>query len=92
MNLKSVPAKCEDVVARAIEEEEVVVHPGKGTINLMNVTAKEIWDQIDGKNSIAEIIEFIQDSYDCGTEEAREDVIALLETLKKRKLIRVENA
>ena len=82
-----------DIVARLIEEELIIVPLTSGIGDLedelftLNETGKVIWDYLDGKHSIADIIELLDQDFEAENGEIEKDVLGLVEELLKRKIL-----
>lgn len=91
--LKKIYHHSEDVVARVIEGELILVPLVAGLGNLENEiyaldeTGKEIWNQIDGKKTVAKIVVNLVKKYSSAEATIGRDVIGLLDELGKRKFI-----
>jgi hypothetical protein len=87
--------KSGDLVARAVGDETVLVPVRYNVGNLDSVytltpVAARVWDFIDGKTTVAEIVGRLCDEYDVTGETAGHDVAELLATLEGASLIRLE--
>ncbi len=95
MKIKSgmVFAPSPDIVARLIEEELIIVPLTSGIGDLedelftLNETGKVIWQYLDGKHTIAEIIDKLNQDFDAQDGEINKDVYGLVEELVKRKIL-----
>ncbi|MFA6011551.1 MAG: PqqD family protein [Desulfobacteraceae bacterium] len=82
----------DDVVARVIAGEKLIV-PVRGNLaDMQNIfTVDEvgsfIWDSINGKRSMEDIVALISDEFDVAESEAAADLREFLESLKKAGLI-----
>jgi coenzyme PQQ biosynthesis protein PqqD len=101
MTIKSgmVFAPSPDIVVRMIEEELIIVPLTSGIGDLedelftLNETGKVIWEYLDGKHTIAEIIDILNQDFDAQDGEIEKDVLGLVEELEKRKiLIEINNS
>ena len=85
--LKSVPQHAPSVVATKTGNEYVLV-PVKNniadmnTIFTLNETGAFIWDHIDGKNTVEDLIASIMKEYETDFRTARADVMAFIEEMK----------
>jgi len=85
--------KDENLVTRCVAGETIIV-PIKNkvgdldSIYTLNEVGTMIWGLIDGKKSLSQIAEEICMTYDVTPEEAREDAVDFITTLKKAGLIR----
>ena len=92
-NLNGVYIPSEDIVAREIEDEIIIV-PLTGGIGDMedelftlNETGKAIWKKLDGKKKLVDLVRELQEEYEATEEEIKQDVIGLTEELLKRKIL-----
>jgi len=82
-----------DVVAREIEGELIIVPLVAGIGDLedelftLNDTGKVIWDRLDGKTSLLEIIEDIKGEYNADSDLIEEDVLGLVGELVRRGIL-----
>ena len=91
--LSKIYAPSEDVVAREIEGEIIIV-PLVSRIGgiedelfSMNETGKAIWDKLDGKRSLKKVIEDLSDEFEAPAGEIEKDVIGIVEELLKRRML-----
>lgn len=81
-------AKNKSILSRKVGDEFILVPIGSDVADLesiyrMNETAAFIWESIDGKRNVAQIIRDLVEIYDVDAEEAKDDVQRYLEQLKK---------
>jgi hypothetical protein len=83
----------EDIVSREIEGELIIVPLVSGIGDMenelftMNETGKAIWEKIDGKKSLKNIVEELIVEFEDLKGEIEEDVIGLVEELLKRRMV-----
>lgn len=83
----------EDVVARKIEGELIIVPLVAGIGDLedelftLNDTGRAIWDQLDGKRTLGEIIAALGQDYDAPPGEIERDVLGLVQELVRRRML-----
>lgn len=93
ISLKKVYQPSEDVVAREIEGEIIIIPLAAGIGDMedelytLNETGKMIWDRLDGRSSLAEIAAALADEYDAPLDEIERDVLGLIEELARRKIV-----
>ncbi len=91
--LDEVFAPSEDVVARKIEGEIIIIPLVAGIGDLedelytLNPTGQAIWEKLDGKKSLKAIAEELAESFEAPAEMIREDVIGLIGELASRRII-----
>ncbi len=93
MELSDVVSACDDVVAREVAGEAVLLNLASGTYFGLNDTGSMIWQMIEENSaSIAEICDAVEEEYDVEREDAERDVLALVEQLVEHGLLMVEDA
>ena len=86
-------APSEDVVARDVHGEFIIIPITSGIgdaddeIFSLNNFGKAIWDKLDGKRSLKEVIGALASEFDAPVEEIEKDVLGLVEELLKRKML-----
>lgn len=92
-NLEAVYVPSEDVVAREIEGEIIIVPIVSGVGDMedelftLNETGKSIWQKLDGRRKLKDIIEALSGEFKAPLEEINEDVVGLASELLKRRII-----
>ena len=87
MSLKSIPAHSSSVVTRKTGNEYILVPIANNIADMnsvftLNETGAFIWELIDGKRDVEEIIEEMVKEYDIDETTAGEDVLSFLEKMK----------
>lgn len=83
----------EDVVARIIEDELIIVPLVAGIgdsddeLYTMNETGKAIWTRLDGKKTLGNIASELVDEFDSVPEVIEHDVLGLIGELVRRKMV-----
>jgi len=96
VNIDAVYAISDEVVAREIEGELIIVPltsdvgDMEDELYTLNETGKEIWHRLDGKTSLKDLIAQLSDEYDASFQELESDVFGLMAELLKRNFL-VEN-
>jgi len=93
MNRDSVYAVSDDVVAREIEGEIIIVPLVAGIGDLedelftLNETGKAIWERLDGRRSLNDVIAELAAEYQAPPGEIEIDVLGLVEELSRRRML-----
>lgn len=92
MKLKSVPVHSPDVVTRKTGSEYVLVPvtnniADMNSVYTLNETGAFIWELIDGKRNIEEIIGILREEYDVEPDLAEKDVLSLMEDMSNYLII-----
>jgi len=93
INIDSVYAPSEDVVARDIHGEFIIIPitsdiggPDDAIFSL-NEFGKAIWDEMDGKKNLKEIAETLISRFEGPATKIKTDILGLTEELLKKKII-----
>jgi hypothetical protein len=93
VDLNRVYVPSEDVVARVIEDEIIIVPLVSGIgdmedeIYTLNETGRTIWEKLDGKKKLKDIVEGLTSEFDSSIEELEKDVLGFVQELLKRKML-----
>ena len=86
LTLDSIISKNKKVPWRIIESEAILVKVDKGEVIHLNEVATEIWQAIDGKNKVFEIINLVNNNFEVDREEAQRDTLEFLKMLLDKKI------
>ena len=93
VNLNSAYAPSDDVVAREIEGEIIIVPLVAGIGDMedelytLNQTGKAILDLLDGKRDLQEIVAVLTLEYDAAPAEIEQDVLGIVAELFRRRML-----
>ncbi len=93
IDLEIAPRASPDVVARLIEGDLIIVPLTAGIGDLddelytLNETGKAVWDLLDGKRTLAQVVSMLAGEYAASEEVLRSDVLGLVDELLKRKIL-----
>ena len=93
IKLDAVYAPSEDIVARSIEGELIIVPLVAGIGDLedelysLNETGKAIWDKLDGRKTLREVLGELLADFDAPDEEIQRDLLGLVEELVRRRIL-----
>jgi hypothetical protein len=90
----SVPVKSENVVFRKIENEYILVPIVASAADVesifnLNETGAAVWERIDGKKKLSDIIDDIKSEYEGDGNRIEDDVTAFVNEMIEAKLIEV---
>ena len=83
----------EDIVARNIEGELIIVPLVSGIGDMedelytMNETGKAIWDRLDGKKKLKDVLEELSAEFEAPAGEIEQDLIGMVQELVRRKIL-----
>ena len=87
----------ENVIAREIEGEILIIPivggmvEGDDAIYTLNPTAHAIWNQLDGKNTLEEVVKILSESIESEGDEIKEDVYGLVEEMIELSILKFTN-
>ncbi len=93
VRLDGVYAPSEDIVARKIAGELLIVPltAGVGSVGeelfSLNKTGRLIWDKLDGKRTLRDIVAFLSARFDSPAGKIEQDVKGLIRELLKRRIV-----
>ena len=92
MNLKSVPVRSASIVTRKTGNEYVLIPvtnniADMNSVYTLNETGAFIWELIDGKKTIEELINAVVNKYDADFNTAIKDVFSFIEKMNQYLII-----
>jgi hypothetical protein len=93
VQMESVYAPSDDVVAREIEGELIIVPLVAGIGDLedelftLNETGRAIWDRLDGETNLSAVVADLVAAYDAQPSEIERDVVGLVKELVRRRML-----
>ncbi len=92
VNLKSVLMRSPSVITRKTGNEYVLVPVANNIVDMdsvytLNETGAFIWELIDGKKCVEDLIEAVINEYDTDRETATTDVLSFIDTMNKYLII-----
>ena len=97
LKLSTVCVSSEDVVAREIESEIVIVPLTAGIGNMedelytFNPTGRAIWKKLDGQRTLKDVAELLGKEFDPPLSEIERDVLGFASELLRRRILVVKS-
>ncbi len=91
MELDKYPRRHAQVAARVMGDQALVVLADSGEVNVFNPVGTRIWELIDGKHSLQEIVDAIVSEYEVERNQATEDVVEFVGELVKANAVTLED-
>ena len=91
--LDAVYAPSEDIVARSIEGELIIVPLVAGIgdfedeLYSLNETGKAVWDRLDGRKKLKDVLAELSAEFEAPVGEIEKDLTGLVEELLRRKIL-----
>lgn len=91
-DLKSIPSRSLSIVTKKTGNEYVLVPVANNIADMdsvytLNETGTFIWELIDGKKSVNDLIEAVVNEYDTDNKKATEDVFSFIDEMRKYLII-----
>ena len=87
MELSTILTKTPDAAYRIYDGHATIVLPSKARVNVLNPVASLVWDAIDGRRTLAEILETVLRDYDVPREEATKDLLDFVSALRDQGMV-----
>ncbi len=89
MEFTDVPARNDQNAVRQIEDVIFVMNPDTSELHSFNGVGRSVWELVDGSRTVAIIAEAIIEQYEVDRRTAETDVLAFLQELQDKDLVRV---
>lgn len=90
LTLDTVCVRHEATASRVIDNEAIVLTPEDSRIYTLNETGTCIWECLQTRRTLAELVERVQKEFDCMREQAVNDVMTFVGHLLDRHLVNVQ--
>ena len=87
MDLGTILSKSPDAAYRIYDGEATIVLPSKAEVTVLNPVASLVWDAIDGRRTLAEILESVLRDYEVPREQAMRDLLEFVNTLREQGMV-----
>jgi hypothetical protein len=89
VSVNSVPVPNQQVIGRIVDNEAVLVSPGKGEVKVLNEVGSRIWSLIDGQRSVEDIAGCICLEFKVSLVDAENDTMAFIRQLADKNIISI---
>lgn len=87
-SINMIPIPNPEVVGRVIDNEAVLVIPGKGKVKVLNEAGARIWALVDGSRSVKDIAGQIVSEYKVSQTQAEKDTLEFIQQLLAKDIVR----
>ena len=77
-----------NITYRVIDGEAVILNLDKGYYYSLNEVGTRIWEAIDKKKSLNEMLDSLKEEYQVPAEQLKSDLLGLIKDLEKEELLR----
>jgi aminoglycoside phosphotransferase (APT) family kinase protein len=87
MDLSTVLTKSPDAAYRTYDGQATIVLPSLARVNVLNEVGSAIWERIDGRRSLQEILDAIVGDYDISRDQALADLEQFIAALREHGMV-----
>ena len=90
LDLENIPIPNSDILSRIVDNEAVLVLPGKGKVKVLNEVGAAVWQLINGKRNIQQISSEISKQFEGDQQTIEQDILHFIVELTEREIITVK--
>jgi hypothetical protein len=87
MDLNTVLSKSPDAASRTYDGQATIVLPSRAEVKVLNEFGSRVWDSIDGRRTLGQILETIIGEYDISREQAERDMLDFAGELRSHGMV-----
>ena len=87
LDITSVPVRNPNIIGRMTDDEAILVMPQKGQVKVINEVGAVVWELIDGKRDVGQIVDEVCSQFDVDRVAAEADTLNFISELIKREII-----
>ena len=87
MTLDAVLKRSPDAAYRIYDGQATIVLPAHAEVNVLNEFGSAVWDAIDGRSTLAQILDRLLPEYDISREQAEADLLEFVATLQEHGML-----
>jgi len=87
MDLNTVLSKSPDAASRTYDGQATIVLPSRAEVKVLNEIGSKVWDAIDGRKTLAQILETLLEDYDIPREQAEHDMLDFVGELRTQGMV-----
>jgi hypothetical protein len=87
MDLSTVLTKSPDAAHRTYDGQATIVLPSRAQVSVLNEIGSAVWERIDGRRTLGEILDGILAEYDITREQALGDLEAFVSDLRAQGMV-----
>jgi hypothetical protein len=87
MDLKIVLSRNPNAAYRLYDGQATIVLPEHAQVTVLNEVGSLVWDRIDGRRTLDEILESVLQEYDINRDQAERDIAAFVAALREHHMV-----
>ncbi len=88
MDLDAVLTRNPDAAFRIYDGQATVVIPDRAEVDVLNEVGSMVWERIDGKRSLREILDLVVEEFEISREQAQRDILEFVADLREHRMVR----
>jgi hypothetical protein len=89
INRSTIALPATSLVARKVGEETILVSDRGDMLHTLNATGSFIWERLDGRRSIGDIISLMREEFEISDEGTEADVERFIEELAEKGIVKI---
>jgi hypothetical protein len=87
MDLNTVLSKSNDAASRTYDGQATIVLPSRAEVKVLNEIGSKVWDSIDGRRTLGQILDTVLEDYDIPREQAERDMLDFVGELRTQGMV-----
>jgi hypothetical protein len=87
MDLDVVLTRSSNAAYRIYDGQATVVLPDGAEVNVLNETGSLVWESIDGKRTLRQILEDVLREYDANPQQVEKDILEFVAALRQHRMV-----
>lgn len=87
MDLSTVLTKSPDAAFRTYDGQATIVLPSRAQVSVLNEVGSAVWERIDGRRSLQEILDGVLEEFDITRDQALSDLEAFVADLRAQGMV-----
>ncbi len=87
IDLGTILTKNPNAAYRVYDGQATVVLPDRSEVHVLNPIGTTVWDRIDGRHTLAQILDAVIEEYTVAPDEAQRDVLAFIADLRNHGMV-----
>jgi hypothetical protein len=89
IQLNHIMQKTPEVISKVVEKEIIVILPDLGEVKVLNEVGARIWELIDGKRPLSDLVDIICEEYLVARDVAEQDALEFAQRMIDSQLVSI---
>jgi len=87
MDLNTVLSRSPDAASRTYDGQATIVLPSRAEVKVLNEFGSRVWDSIDGRRTLSQILDALLDDYDIPRAQVERDMLDFVGELRAQGMV-----